>query len=204
MKTEKELRETLENTLSKYKTNKEKVPLEDLKGKYKTAFSKLRERLKEDTLNYLIQVSAGGLEVLKSDSDRLSEEFQKCFKECDAGRKAGVAIFNHYSIRELEQVGAELRERWYPIWEKYFFMHTCLYITDPDFQKIKEPRFEDYRDLPPEKIELYNDLMEMFWNREKKCWEERPKPEKPATLIFFSEKWAAIISNSIKKEETKA
>lgn len=204
MKTEKELRETLENTLSKYKTNKEKVSLEDLKGKYKTAFSKLRERLKEDTLNYLIWVSAGDLAVLKSDSDRLSKEFQKCFEECDAGRKAGVAIFNHYSIQELEQVGAELRERWYPIWEKYFFMHTCLYVTDPDFQKIKKPCFEDLQDRLPESVELYNDLVKMFWNREKKCWEERPKPKKPATLIFFQKKWAAIISNSVRKEEAKA
>lgn len=182
METEQELRKTLENTLSKYRINKEKVPPEDLAGKYKIAFEKLGNQLRRLAKEYLIQISMSDLKILERDGDEVIKEFQRCIDECDAEKKAGRAIFKNYSIQELEQVGAELKEKLNPIWMSYFHKHTCLYITEPCLQD------------PPETPAIYNDLVDKFWNEEKKDWEDRPKPEEPAVLMFISDK----------KEECKA
>ena len=176
VETEQELRKTLENTLSKYRTNKEKVSPEDLAGRYKIAFDKLKEQLRGLTKDYLIQIAVADFKILERDGDEVIKEFQRCIDEYGAGKKAGRAIFKNYSIQELEQVGAELKERLNQIWVAYFHKHTCLYITEPCLQD------------PPETPAIYNDLVDKFWNEEKKDWEDRPKPEEPAVLMFISRK----------------
>lgn len=176
METEQELKKTLENTLSKYRANKEKVSPEDLAGRYKIAFDKLKEQLRKLTEDYLMQIALSDFKVLEKDGDEVIKEFQRCIDEYGAGKKAGKAIFKNYSIQELEQIGTELWEKLNQIWTPYFHKHTCLYITVPCLQD------------PPETPAVYNDLVDKFWNEETRDWEDRPRPEEPAMLMFISDK----------------
>lgn len=176
METEHELRKTLENTLSKYRTNKEKVSPEDLARRYKIAFDKLKEQLRGLTKDYLLQITIADFKILERDGDEVIKEFQRCIDEYDAGKKAGRAIFKNYSIQELEQVGAELKERLNQIWVAYFHKHTCLYITEPCLQD------------PPETPAIYNDLIDQFYDLEAERWETREKPKGEAILMFISDR----------------
>ena len=176
MATEQEIRKNLETTLSKYRTNKEKVSPEDLAGRYKIAFDKLKDQLKGLTSDYLMQITMADFRILQSDSDGVIQGFQNCIDNFGTGKKAGRAIFKNYSIQELERIGAELKAELEKIYKPYFDKHTCLYITEPCFAD------------PPQTPAIYNDLIDQFYDLEAEKWETREKPEGGAVLMFIGRK----------------
>lgn len=176
MTSKEEMRKTLENTLSKYKNNKEKVPAADLAGKYKAAFDKLKTQLKDATNDYLIQITIADFKILERDGDEVIKQFQRVIDDFEAGKKAGRAIFKNYSIQELERIGAELKAKLNEAWIPYFHKHTCLYITEPCLQD------------PPETPAIYNDLIDQFYDLEAERWETREKPKGEAILMFISDR----------------
>lgn len=176
MTSKEEMRKTLENTLSKYKNNKEKVPAADLAGKYRQAFDKLKTQLKDATNDYLIQITVADFQILERDGDEVIKQFQRVIDDFEAGKKAGRAIFKNYSIQELERIGAELKAKLNEAWIPYFHKHTCLYITEPCFAD------------PPQTPAIYNDLVDKFFNLETNEWEQREKPEGQAVLMFIADK----------------
>ena len=109
------LRETLENTLAKYKINREKVPLAELEGRYKKSYDKLKEELKQLTNDYLLEISVKGFKI-GDDADELIEQMQKRIHDSEIGKRAGTELYN-----------------------PYFDRHCCLYIRpenlDPENPK---------------------------------------------------------------------
>ena len=170
------LRETLENTLAKYKINREKVPLAELEGRYKKSYDKLKEELKQLTNDYLLEISVKGFKI-GDDADELIEQMQKRIHDSEIGKRAGTAIFKNYSLSELEAIGAEVKQMLTELYNPYFDRHCCLYI-----------RPENLDPENPKTPWVYNDLIDKFWSFDRECWETRPKPEGGAALMFIRPK----------------
>ena len=171
-----ELLKKAAGTLEKYKKNKMLVSPEDLAGKYKVSFDKLKEQLKKELSEYLKVYSLEQLEV--RDGDELKEfvsAAERIFKTTDIGRRAGHAAFQEFDIAKVKQCAEELRIRIHnEAWLPYFQKFTCLYATpecfDPDNPQTPRP---------------YNSLVDKFWDEDIKEWISDEAAKVPAILIYF-------------------
>ena len=154
----------LENTaivLEKYKKNKTLVSPEDLVGKYKVPFQKLKAQLKEDLEAYLMAYSLENLILVQ---DEYLEEFvaavNRIFSDTGMGRRIGMAAFREFDLEKVKYLAEELRGRIYnEAWVPYFQKHICLYITEGCLAEDN-----------PQSPRIYNSLVDMFWNEEKSEW----------------------------------
>ena len=171
-----ELLKKVEITLEKYKKNKTLVSPEDLAGKYKVPFEKLKEQLKKELQEFLKTYSLERLEL--REGDKLNEfvsAAERIFKTTDLGKQAGRAVFQEFDIEKVKQCAEELRIRIYnEAWLPYFQKFTCLYATPECF--VPEN---------PQTPRIYNSLVDKFWNEDKEEWIIDKGAKVPAMLISF-------------------
>ncbi len=168
---------TLESTLEKYRLNKTKVSPEDLNGRYKVSFQKLKEKLKEEMQSYLAEYCFSGFRILQSDSGELMKAIDKSIQESQIGKRAGRAVFKNFSLQELQEIAKEQRQRVQELYAEYFNRHTCLYAAGPCWDENN-----------PQNPLIYNDLVDMFWDKGSGEWINREKPPGDAVLIFVQPK----------------
>lgn len=168
---------TLESTLEKYRLNKTKVSPEELNGRYKASFQRLKEKLKAETESYLTEYCLSGFRISQSDSGGLVAAIDKSFRESQVGKRAGRAVFRNFSLQELQEIAAEQRQRIQELYAEYFNRHTCLYAAGPcwDIENPQNPL-------------IYNDLVDMFWDEGNGGWKDMEKPPGDAVLIFIQPK----------------
>lgn len=117
--------EKLESLLQKLKTNKEKVPLEILKTKYKAAYEQLVEDIKREGVSLVKQIVSETPEWLKNKKvdeeqvQEISDIWDELYKEGDYARKIGRALFQEYSINETLRLANELRTLFLKRLEEY-------------------------------------------------------------------------------------
>lgn len=167
----------LESTLEKYRLNKTKVSPEDLNGRYKASFQKLKEKLKVEVESYLAEYCLSGFRILQSDSGELMEAINKSIRESQVGKRAGRAVFRNFSLQELREIANEQRQKIHKLYAEYFNRHTCLYAAGPCWDEKN-----------PQNPFIYNDLVDMFWDEGSGGWISREKPPGDAILIFIQPK----------------
>ena len=168
-------------TLEKYRKNKTMVKPEDLAGKYKAPFEKLKAQLKDELSEYLTIYSLEGLPLIQDNEGRY-EEFEaaadQILKSPELGRQAGKAVFQEYDLDKVKKYAEDLRTRIYnEAWLPYFERHTCLYTTKECFAAEN-----------PQSPRIYNSLVDKFYQEETGEWKADPAAGKPVVLIYIQRK----------------
>ena len=107
--------EKLESLLQKLKANKEKVPLEVLKTKYKAAYEQLVEEIRSEGIKCVEHIVLKTPEWLKEipvteeQVCMISEIWDSVFAEGNYAKKLGRALYKEYSTDEVIRIANELR-----------------------------------------------------------------------------------------------
>lgn len=180
MKQSEKLFKTASVTFEKYRKNKTLVSPEDLAGKYRVPFQRLKHQLADELSDYLMAYCLEGLELAQDNKgyfDAFIASVNRIIQESIIGRRVGQAVFNSLDMAQVYQIAEELRikiynEAWVPLFQK----HMCLEVT--------EGCFSDNDPLIPR---IYNSLVDMFWNEKTGEWVKDDAPRKPAMFIYISE-----------------
>lgn len=179
MATEKaaEALEKAAGTLEKYRRNKTLVSPEELAGKYKKAFEKLKRQLKEELEECLRLFILDGLRIRDdSEGQQLIDVIDQAFKEGQIGKRVGRAAFQEFDLEKIKRIAEEHRQKVQGIYKAYFDRHTCLYAAglswDPD---------------NPQPPLIYNDIVDKFYDEAAGGWISKEKPPGAAILIFVKE-----------------
>jgi len=172
-----EILEKVAISLEKYKKNKTLVSPEDLAGKYKAPFQKLKAQLASELSEYLKAYSLEELKVIQDNNGfkEFTEAVNRIYAESGMGKRVGKAAFKDFDLEQVKNLAEELRLRIYnEAWVPYFQRHTCLYLTEACLA-----------DTNPQSPRIYNSLVDMFWNVSTGEWIKEATRE-PATLMYIS------------------
>lgn len=165
-------------TLEKYRKNKTLVPPEELAGKYKKPFEKLKQQLKEELEEYLKLFILDELQIWDNEEgQQFIDEINQAFKERQVGKRVGRAAFREFDLEKIKQIAQEHRQRIEKIYKAYFDCHTCLYAAGPSWDPDN-----------PQPPLIYNDIVDKFYDEAAGGWISKEKPPGAAILIFISEK----------------
>lgn len=165
-------------TLENYKKNLAAVSPEDLAGKYRKAFLRQRQKLKEELEEYLNAFVLEGIRILDDEEGRgVAGSIVRMLRSNGAGEKAGRAAFQELDLGKVVQVAQEQRDMVWDVYGAYLARHTCLYAAGPSW---------DPDDPQPPLI--YNNILGKFYNAESGRWEHREKPPGAAVLLFLRDR----------------
>lgn len=154
---------TLEATLETYRRNVKMVPRAELEGKYRNAFSKLKDRLASDVKNFMGACLPDGLVVKNADLQTVLGEYDKMYARMRMKERIGRATFVNSDIEEIKSIACELSEALQRLYNEYAQKYLCLYAPAPCFRAAE-----------PQRPALYNPLNNKILNGA--SW-ETPKPE---------------------------
>ena len=162
-------------SLEKYKKNKTLVSPEDLAGKYKVPFQKLKAQLLDELSEYLKAYSLEGLKVIQdNNSEKFAEAVNRIYLDTGIGKRVGKAVFKDFDLEQVKQLAEELRLRIYnEAWVPYFQKYTCLYLTE-----------ECLAEENPQTPRIYNSLVDKFWNVSTGEWIAETTRE-PVLLMYI-------------------
>ena len=173
--------EKLAADLEKLRKNKERIPLDVLKTRYKTAYEQLTGDIKAEAVAVLKPIATRPPEWLKDCRikaayiEEIAAAFNSMYEAGSYAKKIGAALYKRYSLQEAEQIAREINGKYLQELTRIFHEKTCLYTTaenwDPD---------------NPVTPRIYNDLADKFWKEETGEWITEDKPEGPALLIFIT------------------
>ena len=109
--------ERLRELLDKLKRNREKIPLDVLKTRYRTSYEKLVAEIKSETEKLVFQRATafpeqiGKAEISVRDGDRIAGKLNQIYKEGGYSRKIGWAVFQRFSIEEVLKIAEELNRK---------------------------------------------------------------------------------------------
>lgn len=161
-------------SLDKYKKNKTLVSPEDLAGKYKVPFQKLKAQLASELSEYLKAYSLEGLKVIQDNNlERFTEAVDRIYIDTGIGKRVGKAAFKDFDLEQVKQLAEELRSKVYEqAWVPYFQRYTCLYLTE-----------ECLSEENPQTPRVYNSLVDKFFNVSTGEWITETTRE-PAILMY--------------------
>lgn len=171
-----EILEKVAISLEKYKKNKTLVSPEDLAGKYKAPFQKLKAQLASELSEYLKAYSLDGLKVVQDNNlEGFTEVVNRIYIDTGMGKRVGKAAFKDFDLEQVKQLAEELRSNVYEqAWVPYFQRYTCLYLTE-----------ECLADKNPQAPRIYNSLVDKFFNVSTGEWITETTREQ-ATLMYIS------------------
>ncbi len=173
--------EKLEVFLAKLKLNREKVPLDVLKTKYKAGYEKLTADIKAEAVELIKPMATRPPEWLADCKikteymEEIAAAFNGIYEAGGYAKKIGMALYKHYSITEALQIAGEVNGEYQEALLKIFHQKTCLYTTA-----------ENWDPENPVTPRIYNDLVDKFWDEEKGEWITAEKPPGNALLLFIT------------------
>lgn len=166
----------LQERLATLKRNREQVPLDLLKTKYKKGYDKLCAELKELTSEYIRNVTLRDLCFRNELYPEALDIIEQAITGSGLLRECSRAVFKRQDFGELERHAEKLREVILTALQPFYERHTCLYILP---ECLEEP-------YPPPYI--YNDATGCFYINDQ--WIK--KPDMPdGFLMFLQEKESA-------------
>lgn len=123
------LKGELEKLLNTLKTNRDKVPLNILKTKYKKGYEELRRNIRNTTTEYVKQVALHGIRIHKDYVDECIAIIDKSLQESELLKEISKAAFCKQSITEITTLALKLRKTILEALDPFYGRHTFLYIT---------------------------------------------------------------------------
>lgn len=170
----------LNGLLEKLKRNKEKIPLETLKTRYKAAYEKLAADIKTEAEAVFLPAAMTFPDWI--DKSRINEKyvrqiaeaFNRAYADGGYARRIGQALYKRYSTRELLQLAAEFNKTFQAAVIDIFHRATCLYTTA-----------ENWDPENPVIPKIYNDLVDKFYDEEVGVWRDPEPGEREEALLIF-------------------
>ena len=131
------LREELAKLLSTLKHNREKVPLDVLKTKYKKGYAALCADIKRKASDYAAKVALNGIRIHKDYLEEAVPIINGTIESSGILKQLSGAAFSRQDIAEFDSLAGTLREKILASLEPFYEKHLALYITpkcleDPD------------------------------------------------------------------------
>ncbi len=131
------LREELAKLLATLKHNREKVPLDVLKTKYKKGYAALCADIKRKASDYAAKVALNGIRIHKDYLDEAVPIINGTIERSGILKQLSGAAFSRQDIAEFDSLAGTLREKILAGLEPFYEKHLALYITpecleDPD------------------------------------------------------------------------
>lgn len=191
--------EKLTELVSKLKNNRDKVPLEILKTKYKVPYEKLTGEIKQEAEKTLIPLGFKVPWYLKKarlrdfQQEKLIKIFEDVYKEGGYAKKIGRALFHNFSVPEAEQIATELGEDFLEKLEAVEFFHegTGLFITEAN----------GIRDGTTPKI--YNEFVNKFFE-DGKGWRDPEPGEAEEKHGFWYNSFCKLINEGMERKKKEA
>lgn len=182
--------EGLKKNVERLKRNRENVPLETLKTKYKAAYEGLLTEIQGQATEILNRETMSGILIRKGDKDILAR-IQSAMDEGQFAKQAGKAIFQHFSVDKFVEIVENARAEAMAVWIPYWQGFCCIYATPENWE---EP-------FPPPKI--YNELTDEFLvDEEKNLWQKRPEwKSDQATIITAGA--CSLLAGALRDKEEK-
>lgn len=134
------LREELAKLLTTLKHNREKVPLEVLKTKYRKGYTGLCADIKCKASDYAAKVALMGIRIHKDYLDEAVPIVNGTIERSGILKQLSRAAFSHQDITEFESLALTLRQKILTDLEPFYAKHLGLYITQ---ECLENP------DIPP-------------------------------------------------------
>lgn len=182
--------EGLKKNVERLKRNRENVPLETLKTKYKAAYEGVLTEIQGQATEILNRETMSGILIRKGDKDILAR-IQSAMDEGQFAKQAGKAIFQHFSVDKFVEIVENARAEAMAVWIPYWQGFCCIYATPENWE---EP-------FPPPKI--YNELTDEFLvDEEKNLWQKRPEwKSDQATIITAGA--CSLLAGALRDKEEK-
>ena len=123
------LREELAKLLTTLKHNREKVPLEVLKTKYRKGYTGLCADIKCKASDYAAKVALRGIRIHKDYLDEAVPIVNGTIEHSGLLKQLSRAAFSHQDIAEFDSLANALREKILAGLEPFYMSHLGLYIT---------------------------------------------------------------------------
>ena len=123
------LREELARLLSTLKHNREKVPLDVLRTKYKKGYDALCASISRCASDYAKQAALHGIRIHRDCIDEAVPIINGAIAESGILRQLAAAAFCRQDIAEFDSLAGALRERLLAELEPFYMRHLALYIT---------------------------------------------------------------------------
>ena len=123
------LKGELEKLLSTLKANRDKVPLNVLKTKYKKGYEELCVNIRNTTSDYVKQVALHGIRIHNDYLDEGIAILEQTFKESGLLKEISKAALCKQNITEVTNLALKLRKTIQEALEPFYGSHTGLYIT---------------------------------------------------------------------------
>ena len=123
------LREELAKLLTTLKHNREKVPLEVLKTKYRKGYTALCVDIKRRASDYAAKVALKGIRIHKDYLDEAVPIINGTIERSGLLKQLSRAAFSHQDIAEFDSLANALREKILAGLEPFYMSHLGLYIT---------------------------------------------------------------------------
>lgn len=123
------LREELSKLLTTLKHNRDKVPIDVLKTKYKKGYDTLRENIRRSATDYAKQTTLCGIRIHKDYFDEAVCIINGTIERCGILKQLSKAVFSHQDINEFDSLAGTLRENILADLEPFYMKHLGLYIT---------------------------------------------------------------------------
>lgn len=172
-----EMFRSLQVLLAKYRKNIDNVSAEDLEGKYRNAFLKLKHQIVDEANAWLVAYVFSDITVMSSDAEQLSAKVREYMSGFGIENRMNHALFVLSDAAALRGVADELREAVLGFYGEYLKKHTCLCAEAECFDPEK-----------PRTPKIYNDILRKFFDERKGAWRDALPGETDNTvMIFFKE-----------------
>ena len=123
------LRDELSKLLSTLKHNREKVPLDILKTKYKKGYDTLCERIRLSASDYAKHIVLYDIRIHKEYLDEAAAVINGAIERYGILKRLSKAAFSHQDIEEFDSLAGTMREKVLSNLEFFYRKHLGLYIT---------------------------------------------------------------------------
>lgn len=133
------LKEGLEKLLRTLKTNRDKVPLDILKTKYKKGYNELCKTIRTTASDYVKQISLYGIRIHKDYLDEALPIINQAIQESGILKELSRAAFCKQDITEFTDLSYKLRSTILEALETFYGKYTGLYITQECLKNSDTP-----------------------------------------------------------------
>ena len=123
------LREELAKLLATLKHNREKVPLDVLKTKYKKGYAGLCADIKRRASDYAAKVALDGIRIHNDYHNEAASIVNGTIERSGILKQLSKAAFSHQDIEEFDSLAGTLREKILADLEPFYQKHLALYVT---------------------------------------------------------------------------
>ena len=123
------LREELAKLLATLKHNREKVPLDVLKTKYRKGYAGLCADIKRSASDYAAKVALDGIRIHKDYLEEAVPIINGTLESSGILKLLSKVAFSHQDIEEFDSLAGNLHEKILAGLKPFYERHLALYIT---------------------------------------------------------------------------